>query len=109
MMMSQGCLASAARISCAFITRSEHTVYPALVKARSVRDASLGESSTCRTRNTSPIGHAPHTLGRRLVQEQPIQGQLLHGVQELIEVHRLANVAVDPRIVARGDILLLVG
>src|SRR5215216_5880162 len=48
-----------------------------------------------------------HDPGRRLVQAQPVELELLHGPDELLEVHRLAHVAVGAQTVAVEHVLQL--
>src|SRR5438093_547591 len=47
--------------------------------------------------------------GRWLVQDQPVEPELAHGLHELAEVDRLADVAVGPEAVAVDDVPLLLG
>src|SRR4051812_29064721 len=45
----------------------------------------------------------------RAVHRQPVQPELAHRVDELVEVHRLADIAVRPEVVALDDVALFVG
>src|SRR5437660_900033 len=84
-------------------TRCQSGSNPLRRNSRTISSASLGSSSTSKRRSGC------ETLSihfRRLVQQQPIHSQLLHGGNEPLKVHRFDNVTVDSQPVAFDDILL---
>jgi len=51
----------------------------------------------------------PRARWWRLIQDQPVESELLRRVDELCEVHGLANIAVSTQAIALDDVLLLRG
>src|SRR5438067_546449 len=45
----------------------------------------------------------------RLVEDQPIEAELAHGLGEAIEIDRLANVAIGAQFIAIDPVFLLIG
>src|ERR1043166_4811624 len=82
-------------------TRCHSGAKPAPRSARRISSASVGLSSTRRTRSDFLSIY----FGR-LVQEQPVKSQVSHGGGESLEVHRFDDVAVFPQLVALHDVLL---
>src|SRR5207245_8216565 len=92
---------AAARVS----TRSSsNCVHLASASATSIRRASPGLSSTSRTR-TAGFSMVP-LLRRQFHQRQPEVLDRFDELQELVEVHRLGEVAVDVQVVRLEDFSL---
>jgi hypothetical protein len=54
--------------------------------------------------------HHSHAPSRRaFIQNEPIKTQLKHGLHELIEIHRLADIAIGPEAVTTEAVLLFHG
>src|SRR5688572_25581973 len=80
-------------------TRWEVNCSPAFRSSRLSSSASSGESSTKRMRNSGSLMDALAS-SREPVQQQPIEAQLFHGLDELVELNRLGDVAVASEPVA---------
>src|ERR1700682_6420221 len=87
-------------------TRFQSGSNPARRNSRSTSSASLGLSSTSRTR----IGCDFLSIHfRRLIQEQPIHTQVLHSSREPFEINGFHDIAVDSELVALHYVLLFLG
>src|SRR5207237_1243897 len=64
--------------------------------------------SLCRARSSVRTSR-PGGLGRWRVEDEPVDPELAHGLDELAEVDRLADVAVRAQAVAGDDVLLFAG
>src|SRR3981081_3266500 len=87
-------------------TRFESGLNPARTNSRKSNSASLALSSPIRTRSGCVILFFD---ARRLIKQQPIHAQVLHGRGKPFEVHRLDDVTVDSQLVAFDYVLLLLG
>src|SRR5687768_701850 len=86
-------------------TRSKITSYPARLNSLTASRASSTESSTIKRRSSAGILSVPQRSG--FVQQQPIQTQLAHGLDELRKIDRLADVAVSAKRITVNKILFL--
>src|SRR5947208_13551 len=86
-MMSGAKVRSASRYARSESTRRVAPMMPARRSSRSTSAASSATSSTIRTRTRSGISSA-----RLLVQQQPVEPDLVHGAPEGLEIHRLREI-----------------
>src|SRR5579862_5935209 len=107
MTRSQDLRASASSIAGAVSTRSYAGSTPARRSARTISSASSAESSTIR--RFIAVMNCWSCRGRLLIKHQPVEPELPHRFDELVEVDRLAHVTVGAQAVAMHDVLLLFG
>src|SRR5262249_28662629 len=96
-----------ARNSPSLWTRFQFASNPALRSSRSMSSASVWRSSRINTLSGTVTRSASAGRRRRLVEEDPVESHLLHGVAELLEIHGLHDIAVDPQPIAFDEVALL--
>src|SRR6266852_735379 len=87
-------------------TRWYSGLNPAPRNSRRINSASVGLSSTSRTRSDFECLSINFW---RLIQEQPVKSQFSHGGCESLKVHRLDNVTVYSQLVTLHHVLLFFG
>src|ERR1051325_2318507 len=104
-MMSQLRLSSEALSAAGVSTRSNDRSNPDRRRSRTSSSASSSESSTIRA--GSFFFRLSSVLGGRLVQNEPVHLELLHGLGKLDEVHRLPDIAFGAELVPFEPVLFL--
>src|SRR5260370_4061709 len=85
-------------------TRSARTASAASSRESStIRTRSWGFTATCDTASLDP-GFGSSHLGGEFVQQEPVEPEIGHGLGELPELDRLADIAVDAEGVAADQI-----
>src|SRR5437667_9415407 len=92
--------------ACSESTRSQTGSNPALRNSRSNSSASCGLSSTSRSLRRCAKLIPPFA---RLIEQQPVVTQFLHGSDEALKVYRFHDVAVDSQMVPLYNVHMFLG
>lgn len=88
---------------------NQSALYPPRHHALQTTMASSSQTQIYQTRHDGPAKNILSCTafgGREFIENQPIQSQLLHRFVELIEIYRLADIAVGAQFIALYEVLV---